>query len=218
MLNRRLIAGAIDERLINTAINTNLISDAIKSQLIDRAIEGDWINKAWNEDWLTNSWAKDFVLTAFGTDLVKDTLNDALISKAINENWLGENGAWTSFVNDTWGNEWIKGAWQDFVNAWTDYFINHVAYTEATGDVSDIAMLNNMKSDKEDSTGEAVVELAERLIQQTQDMTDPQVQTNLLLSQLVVLAQAILQAENTSSGAALATSLSGLATNQTTSV
>lgn len=217
-INSRLIAGAIDERLINTAINTNLISDAIKSQLIDRAIEGDWINKAWNEDWLTNAWAKDFVLTAFGTDLVKDTLNDALIGKAINENWLGENGAWTSFVNDTWGNEWIKGAWQDFVNAWTDYFINHVAYTEATGDVSDIAMLNNMKSDKEDSTGEAVVELAERLIQQTQDMTDPQVQTNLLLSQLVVLAQAILQAENTSSGAALATSLSGLATNQTTSV
>jgi hypothetical protein len=41
-------------------------------------------------------------------------------------------------------------------------------------------------------------------------LKDPQVQTNTLLSQILIVLEAILQAENTSGGASLATALSAL--------
>ena len=119
------------------------------------------------------------------------------------------------YKNKKSNNSGVADAVEEITSLAQDSLEKEIADTSAvlSQSVIDLRSAENA-SNKDDM----VIDLAQSLIQNTKSLKDPQAQTNVLLSQLVVLAQAILQAENTSSGAALATSLSGLATDQIQSV
>ena len=82
-------------------------------------------------------------------------------------------------------------------------------YTEETGKAATEA-LKNVTDMKDSETGDAILSLAKQLTQNSIDLRDPQVQTNALLAQILVVTEAIMQAENVSGGASLATTLAAL--------
>lgn len=84
----------------------------------------------------------------------------------------------------------------EFYDAWVDYFVNHTAYNQAY-DYSDVERIRNAEKDNSDT---AIYALAEALSQNTVDLRDPAVQTNALLSQILLIVQAIMQQNNKSSG------------------
>lgn len=100
----------------------------------------------------------------------------------------------------------------DFLYEWKDYYIGeHTHYVEGTGYEQSLGTINKEKTD----TGEAVLALANQLMENYEDLADPQVQTNLLLAKIVELLQAIFNAQTSGSGLTLPTALSALGLNLT---
>lgn len=96
----------------------------------------------------------------------------------------------------------------EFYDAWVDYFVKHTAYSAAYNhsDVTRIQIAERSGSE------DAVYALAEALTKNTVDLLDPTVQTNALLSQILIVVNAIMQQNNkTGAGLSLPDTLSGLA-------
>ena len=96
----------------------------------------------------------------------------------------------------------------EFYDAWVDYFVKHTAYSAAYNhsDVTKIQIAERSGSE------DAVYALAEALTKNTVDLLDPTIQTNALLSQILIVVNAIMQQNNkTSAGLSLPDTLSGLA-------
>ena len=73
-------------------------------------------------------------------------------------------------------------------------------------------MLERIKAaSKAKESGDLVNALAEALVQNTVDLKDPQVQTNALLSQILIVIQAIMNQNNKVGGLSLPDSLNALA-------
>ena len=110
--------------------------------------------------------------------------------------------------NESFDENFVNG----FLYDWRDYYIgNHTHYREATSFDSSIRTINSEKT----QTGEAVLTLAQTLTKNYKDLADPQVQTNVLLGQIVIILQAILTAQQSGSGLSLPTALSALGLNIT---
>ena len=97
--------------------------------------------------------------------------------------------------------------YQDFYNDWIDYYVKHTAYSAGTLDAYKVEQILN--ADKH-ATGDAVNALADALLSNAVDLKDPQIQTNVLLSQMLVTLNAILQQETKTNNSVLPTSLSAL--------
>lgn len=96
----------------------------------------------------------------------------------------------------------------DFYNEWIAYYVEHTAYS-ATYKHSDVDKIQRQSNAQQ---SDAVYELAHALTQNTVDLRDPAVQTNAILSQILIVLNAIMQQNNQSSaGTSLAETLSGLA-------
>lgn len=96
----------------------------------------------------------------------------------------------------------------DFYEDWTAYYVEHAAYSAGYkhSDVDKIQRQSNAQQ------SDAVYALADALTQNTVDLKDPAVQTNAILSQILLVLNAIMQQNNSSSaGTSLAETLSGLA-------
>ncbi|MBQ3185286.1 MAG: hypothetical protein IJB54_04825 [Firmicutes bacterium] len=96
----------------------------------------------------------------------------------------------------------------DFYDEWIAYYVEHTAYSAAYkhSDVDKIQRQSNAQQ------SDAVYALADALTQNTVDLKDPAVQTNAILSQILLVLNAIMQQNNQSSaGTSLAETLSGLA-------
>lgn len=96
----------------------------------------------------------------------------------------------------------------DFYDAWVDYFVKHTAYSAAYDhtDVTRVQLAERSGSE------DAVYALAEALTKNTVDLLDPTIQTNALLSQILIVVNAIMQQNNqTGAGLSLPDTLSGLA-------
>lgn len=95
-----------------------------------------------------------------------------------------------------------------FYNAWVDYFVKHTAYTNAY----DHSTVSKVQSAEKGKSQDAVYALAEALTKNSVDLLDPTIQTNALLSQILVVVNAIMQQNNESStGTSLPDALSALA-------
>ena len=95
-----------------------------------------------------------------------------------------------------------------FYDAWVDYFVKHTAYSAAYNhsDVTKVQIAERSGSE------DAVYALAEALTKNTVDLLDPTIQTNALLSQILIVVNAIMQQNNkTGAGLSLPDTLSGLA-------
>lgn len=96
----------------------------------------------------------------------------------------------------------------DFYNEWIAYYVEHTAYS-AVYKHSDVDKVQRQSTAQQ---SDAVYELARALTQNTVDLRDPAVQTNAILSQILLVLNAIMQQNNSSSaGTSLAETLSGLA-------
>ena len=96
----------------------------------------------------------------------------------------------------------------EWYDAWVDYFVNHTAYFNSYNheDVEKVRLAEKGESQ------DAVYALAEALTQNSTELLDPTLQTNALLSQILIVVNAIMQQNNQAgSGLSLPDTLSGLA-------
>lgn len=142
----------------------------------------------WQYDFFNQSWSHDWLVSAWNQDWLK---------YAWNEDWL----------KNAWYEDWLEDAWAKYWEHWLEWYFLHEVYSEETGQAYQAADVVNASADY---TGDAILALAGALTQNTIDLKDPTVQTNALLAQILLVAQGILEAENTSGSAALATTLAGL--------
>ena len=116
-------------------------------------------------------------------------------------NWLGLDANKNSSTSG-WN-------WKSFMDTIIDRFVKYTTYTSETKNA--YKAIDTVKSkEKEKESGDAVLALAKALTNNTAELKDPAVQTNALLAQILIVLEAIMQAENTSGGATLATTLSAL--------
>ena len=96
----------------------------------------------------------------------------------------------------------------EFYDAWVDYFVKHTAYSAAY-DHTEVSKVQNEEKGK---SQDAIYALAEALTKNSVDLLDPTIQTNALLSQILIVVNAIMQQNNeTSTGTSLPDTLSALA-------
>lgn len=102
-----------------------------------------------------------------------------------------------------------------WMNEWVDYFVKHVAYNRAY-DYSDV---KRIQQDEKSEQSDAIYALADALTQNTVDLLDPTIQTNALLSQILIVVNGIMQQNNTlKTNISLPDTLAALSTGLTTSI
>ena len=135
------------------------------------------------------------------------------------------NNWWSNWIDTTWKKDWVDTAWKQdwlstnwsrkFLSYWTDIYVKFDTYSKNTNNA--YKAIDKIKSEsKKKESGDAVLALAKALTDNTADLKDPTVQSNALLAQILIVVEAILQAENVSGGASLQTSLSALGLGLTT--
>lgn len=104
-------------------------------------------------------------------------------------------------------NSWLEKLYKknsQFYDAWVDYFVKHTVYNDSYS-YADVEKIKAESKSKE--SGDLVNALAEALVKNTVDLKDPQVQTNALLSQILIVAQSIMQQNNKTSASTIPSSL-----------
>ncbi len=96
---------------------------------------------------------------------------------------------------------------KEFYNQWIDYYVNHTAYHRDTLNAHEIEAIKTAEAGE---TGDAVFALAQALTDNLVNLQDPQVQTNAILSQMLLVVEAIFQLENNTTTVSLPTALSSL--------
>lgn len=136
------------------------------------------------------------------------------------ERYQREEEFWTNMETNTTTlidlvthtNEFLNGIYkveQDFFDEWVDYFVNHTAYNEAFTTRDEVTKIQNQEKT---GTEDAIYALAEALQSNSIDLLrDPTLQTNALLGQILIVVNAIMQQNNTTSGGlSLPDTLAGL--------
>lgn len=114
----------------------------------------------------------------------------------------------TTYTNELLEDIYAKHS--EFYTSWVDYFIKHKQYS-ASYDHSSVSKIQQAEKGK---SQDAVYALAEALTKNTVDLLDPTVQTNAILSQILLVVNAIMQQNNKATekaGSSLPDTLSGLA-------
>lgn len=160
-----------------------------------------WRENDWTANWVKTTWNKEWVETAWGKTWISEAWKKDWIDTQWSTNWLGLDANKNSSTSG-WN-------WKSFMDTIIDRFIKYTTYTSETKDA--YKAIDTVKSkEKEKESGDAVLALAKALTNNTAELKDPAVQTNALLAQILIVLEAIMQAENTSGGATLATTLSAL--------
>ena len=154
--------------------------DMMESKMREDAIK--WYEETWPQDEQT-MWTYNDTIINLEETLISNT--DAMIMQL------------------TKANDKLK----DFYDEWINYYVNHTAYSRETLNAYDVAAIKNAEKSE---TGDAVLALAQALTSNMVDLKDPTVQTNVLLSQILIVAEAIMQQNNNTSTVSLPTALSAL--------
>jgi len=115
---------------------------------------------------------------------------------------------------DEWRENWDKhqSTMKKYVTDWSNYYINHVYYDQALGGESYYKKVAEIQRQEQTQKGDAIYALAEALTANTADLKDPTLQTNALLSQILVVINAIQnQTNNAGASSGLADTLAALA-------
>lgn len=150
------------------------------------------------------------------TEIREELINFRIDSNAWWNIWV--NTAWKKdWVDTTWKKDWVSTNWANkFLAHWVDRYVKFDTYSRSTNDA--YKAIDKVKNEnKKKESGDAVLALAKALTDNTADLKDPTIQSNALLAQILIVVEAILQAENISGGASLQTSLSALGLGLTTS-
>lgn len=146
------------------------------------------------QDKFWNDWSENFKKTELPAQISRIITSQSDISKDWKETFYAD---WRTFHSE----------FTNYVSAWTDYFVNHTAYSEAY----DHSKVTEIQQQEKDGQSDAIRKLAEALTQNTVDLKDPAVQTNALLAQILIVAEAIMQQNNsTGLGLSLSDTITGL--------
>ena len=135
-------------------------------------------------------------------NLVKDTnhrLEDIIkrqdkFEKIFKEDWITKG--WGSYVSLGNGG---SGIFNKFYNEFMKYFINHYYYSNTKGyKYEDVTKIQ--REYRQQERGAAVTELANVLTNNLMDLQDPQMQTNALLAQILIITKAIMNQGNQVAG------------------
>jgi len=96
---------------------------------------------------------------------------------------------------------------KEFYDQWIDYYVNHTAYSQETFNAFDVAKIRNAERSEH---GDAILALADALTSNAVDLKDPQVQSNALLAQILIVVEAIMQQQNNNTTLSLPTALAAL--------
>lgn len=96
---------------------------------------------------------------------------------------------------------------KEFKQAFDDYFVNHILYSKSY----DHAAVTKIQNDEKYKSSDAIYALADALTAAT-DLTDPTLQTNAILSQILIVVQSIMQQNNTSGRLTLPDAIAAMAT------
>lgn len=95
----------------------------------------------------------------------------------------------------------------EFKQAFDDYFVNHILYSKSY----DHEAVTKIQNDEKYKSSDAIYALADALTAAT-DLTDPTLQTNAILSQILIVVQSIMQQNNTSGRLTLPDAIAAMAT------
>ena len=203
----------------------------------------NWTDTIWSKNWVETTWNSNWVDTAWNTNWLNSKWSEYSTMVKLNSSSL--INSLNSWINDVWKKEWVKSTWSDsWVTDWkkvfgdgkdfsfrqlyqviSDYML-HKAYYGVSSDssikTSDLwKSLREVKADtdkegRESSAYEIGKVLADTLI--TKETTDPTLQTNIILGQILVYVGQIVQqtADNSSGGSSFLDSLSAMALGLTT--
>ena len=147
------------------------------------------------QDKFWNDWNDNFTASELPSYIASIITNQRDIYNDWQKLFLSD---WTKFHSE----------FTDYVGDWTDYFINHTAYNASGYSYDKVA---EIQQKEKDGAGDAVRKLAEALTQNAVDLKDPAVQTNALLAQILIVAEAIMQQNNgTGLGLSLSDTITGL--------
>lgn len=96
---------------------------------------------------------------------------------------------------------------KEFYDQWIDYYVNHTAYHRDTLNAHEIEAIKTAEAGE---TGDAVFALAQALTDNLVNLQDPQVQTNAILSQMLLVVEAIFQLQNNTTTVSIPTALASL--------
>lgn len=208
----------------NAAVQEQSTKDALEQQFYQEGVT--WITQtyptdrdAWNTKYDTNvsNWMLTYTtqMTNWST-LYTSTMQT--FTEHLDLQYASWTELYTEYTEETQKQikriqtQFDESFVNDFLYEWKDYYIgNHTHYREATNFDSAIRTINAEKS----QTGESVLALAQSLTTQYQDLADPQVQTNVLLGQILIVLQSILTAQTSGKGLTLPTALASLGLNIT---
>lgn len=105
---------------------------------------------------------------------------------------------------------WVS-SWDAFYTKWVNYFVEHTYYNDRTG--LDYA---HIRAQEHAESNGAIYALAEAFNQGVADISDPTVQTNALLSKILLVVSSIMQQTAARGGSALSDTLNALAMGITT--
>ena len=172
------------------------------------------------ENWLANFEAQTGIanlsslLTEYGTtiDAIRDAYDSqeaAKQSAATKARDLHEVQFWEDMQNFAT----VDFPW--YMREWERYFIQHEAYTEATAEAYNEAVA--LAVEEKGEMGDSVLALAEALTENTiwqqelgNAIKDPTIQTNAILSKILLCVEAIMQQNNETAIVAVPTALSSL--------
>ena len=170
---------------------------------LDKIIENqeEWY-KYFTEEWVEVQWK---------TAWLKEGWNESWLEKSWKEAWLDK--AWdTNWIKDNWQETWIKNNWGVFWKKFESYFFKHEIYN---GGTLKLDKLEKVQKNEKAEKGDLANALSEKLTENSQllsDIKDPTIQTNMLLSQILVVVNAIMNQNNKQATISFADSLSQMAT------
>ena len=113
------------------------------------------------------------------------------------------------WVGTVWNSEFVgqDGLFKKFFDEFVNYFVKH-EYYNSYYDFEDVKRIQNMESEQSEDANFA---LAEALTKNINDLTDPTMQTNALLAQILIIVSAIQNQNNSIGTISLPDTLSALA-------
>ena len=207
--------------VITTPVNTESNSDKALSALqanVDKMLEEDYIKSFVEAGKGYDDWAAtsanfgisnlDSALEEIGysKEQVKARFQSAQVDQGVTkqlERIAAEDEFWKNMQDytvqlidlTTIGNEILTNLLAkntEFYDAWVDYFIKHTAYSAAYDHTS----VSDIQREEKAESESAVYALADALTKNTVDLLDPTVQTNAILSQILIVVNAIMQQNN----------------------
>lgn len=117
----------------------------------------------------------------------------------------------TDLLNGASKGKSVYNQLKDFIKDWGDYYVRHTAYNKSTDEAykTYTATKNNQKS-KEENANDAVLSLAQKLLDNTTEPKDPVLQSNLLLAKILLVVEAIMQQNNDVDNLSIPDALSAL--------